>query len=589
MFDAACPHSSRHPPPVASAVYWLGRLALLWLCLSQPALADAPPLGSLSADPLGRSMTYLLEKAEPLSLQDVRAINENRGFAPVRSEVPKFGIGARPLWLHLPVSNTESLTARRRLHIEISWLDRIDVYQLHEDKLIAQWRAGDADGGELHPKAGLGYLFDLDLPPGRNDLYLRIETPDPLVVPVRLLDAVQAEALQSQYDHGYGLLYGCLLALIAYNAMLYVGLRERGYLDYTLYLACFVLLHLAYTGHAYAWLWPGQAAFQQYAIPLSMVAVGCLGLRFASGFLNLKQHAPNAHRLVYLMIPTGAVAVLAASALQRQQDAVLIAFLFILAFSVVMVWLGVITVRHGKAAGRYFLAAALTAMIGTATTALAVWLGIPYTSITFHAAGWGIVIEGILLALALAHQMRQHQSARQQAEQLARIDPLTGLLNRRAFFEHALPIWSSARRQERPLSVMMVDIDHFKRINDKHGHAMGDRVLATISRLLAGACRASDIAARWGGEEFILFLPETDGPQAARLAERLRGEIEALGVDAQGLPFAISASFGIATLDKHESLERLIRESDEWLYRAKGSGRNRVAGVQLQTGSQFPA
>lgn len=585
MSDAAGTPSPNCPSPIRSALCWLRRATLLWLFLIQPALAEAPLLGSLPADPLGRWMSFLVEKSEPLSLQDVRIINERNGFVSASSEVPKFGIGARPVWLHLPVNNAESLTARRRLQIDISWLDRIDVYQLREDKLVAQWRAGDADAGEQHPKAGLGYLFDLDLPPGRNDIYLRIETPDPLVVPLRLLDAEQAEALQSQYDHGYGLLYGCLLALIAYNAMLYVGLRERGYFDYTLYLACFVLLHLAYTGHAYAWLWPGQAAFQQYAIPLTMVAVGCLGLRFASGFLNLKQHAPKAHRLVYLTIPVGIIAVLAASALQRQQYAVLVAFLFILAFSVIMVWLGVTTIRHGKVAGRYFLAAALTSMLGTATTALAVWLGIPYTSITFHAAGWGIVFEGILLALALAHKMRQHQSARQQAEQLARIDPLTGLLNRRAFFEHALPIWSSARRQERPLSVMMVDIDHFKLINDTHGHAMGDRVLAAISRLLAGACRASDIAARWGGEEFILLLPETDAPQAGWLAERLRGEIEALGLDSQGLPFAISASFGIATLDKHESLERLIRESDEWLYRAKESGRNRVAGLQLQTDS----
>lgn len=583
MFDAAGTPSSCCPSPPRSVLYWLRLVLLLWLFPIQPVQAEAPLLDNLPSDPLGRFTRYLVEKSEPLSLLDVRALNERGSFISASNEVPKFGIGARPVWLHLPVNNAESLTARRRLQIEISWLDRIDVYQLHEDKLVAQWRAGDADAGQQHPKAGLGYLFDLDLPPGHNDIYLRIETPDPLVAPVRLLDTSQAEAMQSQYDHAYGLFYGCLLALIAYNAMLYVGLRERGYFDYTLYLASFALLHLAYTGHAYAWLWPGQATFQQYVIPLAMVAVGCYGLRFASGFLNLKQHAPKAHRLVCLIIPAGIIAVLAACALQRQQDAVLVAFLFVLTFSVVMVWLGIITIRHGKVAGRYFLAAAFTAMMGTATTALAVWIGIPYSSITFHAAGWGMVIEGILLALALAHQVRRHQYARQQAEQLARIDPLTGLLNRRAFFEHALPVWSSSLRQERPLSVMMVDIDHFKRINDNHGHAMGDRALAAISSLLAGACRASDIAARWGGEEFVLLLPETDAPQATQLAERLRGEIESLELDAQRLPLALSASFGVATLDKHESLERLIRESDEWLYRAKTSGRNRVAGLRLQT------
>lgn len=564
------------------AFRWLAGVALLCLLSLSPVRAEVPLLGSLPTEPIGRWMNYLVEKDAPLSLTDARAINEANGFKPVRSDVPKFGIGARPVWLHLPVVNGESLPANRRMQIETAWLDRIDVYHLQEGKLLAQWRAGDAEFGEQHPRAGLGYLFDLELPPGHNDIYLRVETTDPLVVPIRLLETVAAEALQSQYDRGYGLLYGCLLALIAYNAMLFIGLRERGYFEYSLYVASFVLLHLAYTGHAYVWLWPGQAAFQQYAIPLCMALTGSIGLRFASGFLDLRQHAPLAHRAVYMLIPGGALPVVAATLLQSQELAVLLAFIFILVFSVAMVWLGVITVRHGQVAGVYFLAAVLAAMLGTTTTAMAVWLGIPYTSITFHAAGWGVVIEGILLALGLAYRMRQNQAARREAEHLARIDPLTGLLNRRAFYEHALPIWSSAQRQQRPLATMMVDIDHFKRINDAHGHAVGDQALIAIAALLADACRSSDIAARWGGEEFIVLLAETDAPQAARMAERLRAEIESLDLFKTLGESRLSASFGIAELSDHETLDDLINEADGWLYSAKRSGRNCVAGTQLQ-------
>lgn len=582
MPPAAGTLQSRIFPVLPPALRWLTGMMLLCLLFVSPVRAELPLLGSLPSEPIGRWMGYLVEQDAPLSLIEAQAISDKRGFQQIRSDVPKFGIGARPVWLHLPMVNGESLPAKRRLQIETAWLDRIDVYHLHEGQLLAQWRAGDAEAGEQHPRAGLGYLFDLELPPGRNDLYLRIETPDPLVVPVRLLDAASAEALQSQHDRGYGLLYGCLLALIAYNAMLFIGLRERGYFEYTLYVASFVLLHLAYTGHAYAWLWPGQAAFQQFAIPLSMALTGSIGLRFASGFLDLRQHAPLAHRAVYTLIPCGVVPVVTATLLQNQALAVLFSFIFIMLFSVVMVWLGVITVRHGQVAGAYFLAAVLAAMLGTATTAMAVWLGIPYTSITFHAAGWGVVIEGILLALGLAYRMRQHQAARREAEQLARIDPLTGLLNRRAFFEHALPIWSAAQRQQRPLALMMVDIDHFKLINDEHGHAVGDRALVAIAGLLVEACRSSDIAARWGGEEFIVLLAETDAPQAARMAERLRREIESLALCTALGESRLSASFGIAELSDHELLEDLINEADGWLYRAKQAGRNRVAGTQLQ-------
>ncbi len=556
---------------------WSGWLALLWLLLMHGAQAQVHSLETLPAEPLGRWMDVLIENGPPLSIKDALQQQRQGAFQPGDSEVAKFGIGAKPVWLHLAVGNNQAQPAKRRLQIEISWLDRIELYQVHGNQLVAQSIAGDGDAADHPPLAGLGYVFDLTLPPGRSDIFLRVATPDPLVIPVRLLDSAQAEALQRQYDYGYGVLYGFLLALIAYNAMLFIGLRERSYLDYTLYLGCFVLLHLGYTGHAYVWLWPNQAAFQQYAIPLLMVIFSCFGLRFASGFLNLRQHAPTARRLVHWLAALGLILICSTVAMQRQQDTVLVAFFFVLLFSAVMVWLGIITIRHGRIAGRYFLAAALTTMVGTAMTALAVWHGLPYTSITFHAAGWGVVIEGILLALALAYRMRQHQQARQQAEQLASTDPLTGLLNRRAFFEHAGPAWSTALRSDRHLSVMMADIDHFKEINDGHGHAMGDKVLAEISRLLAAACRSGDIAARWGGEEFVLLLPETDAAQACLLAERLRSEIESLKFGSAAQGFRLSASFGIAQLGDHESLDKLIRDADDWLYRAKQTGRNRVA------------
>ena len=194
-------------------------------------------------------------------------------------------------------------------------------------------------------------------------------------------------------------------------------------------------------------------------------------------------------------------------------------------------------------------------------------------------AGWGVVIEGILFALALAHRMRKVQLARRQAEYLANIDPLTGLLNRRSFFSRANPLWSTARRNKRPLSVMMVDIDHFKRINDQYGHAVGDQVLQAVSERLTAACRSGDVAARWGGEEFVIVLPETQAAQAGQLAERLRATIEAMEIRSNDeRTFSLSASFGIAGYVDHEDLEQLIRESDHWLYQAKQGGRNRVAG-----------
>ncbi len=571
--SSTCPHRR----VTAAICRWLGVAFLLAFAVM--ARGSTPNLVDLSNDTLGRWLSVMPENGVMLDIDEARRMQELGAFQTATAAVPKFGIGAPPIWVHLQVNNTGRLTAERRLQLEVSWLDRIDVYHLHGHELLERWRAGDRESSLQHPLPGLGYVFDLLLPPGINDVYLRIETPDPLLVPLRLLDEHDAEALQRQYDYGYGLFYGFLLALIAYNAMLCVGLRERGYFDYVLYLGSFLLLHLAYSGHGYTWLWPQHSLAQQYVIPLLMLAFGCSGLRFASGFLELRLHAPTTHRIIHALMALAIFGIGLATAAGRQQHAVLVSFLFVLAFSLAMVWIGVITVQHGRDAGWYFLSAAVAAMAGTASTALAVWHGLPYSAPAFHAAGWGIVIEGILFALALAHRMRQYQQARQQAEALARIDPLTSLLNRRAFIEQAMPLWNNARRNDRPLTVLMADIDHFKQINDTYGHAVGDEVLTAISRLLAEACRGSDVAARWGGEEFVMLLPETGLSQARQLAERLRLSIEALSFRDGRKPFHVSASFGIAEMAMHRHLDELIAEADDWLYRAKQRGRNRVASA----------
>ena len=348
MPDTLFPAARRHTTSLLPGLSCLLRVALFWLALLSVAHAQVAALETLPAEPLGRWMDVLSEKDLPLTLDAARAQLQHGAFTRSAADVPKFGIGARPVWLRLAVNNGGLRLAERLLQIEISWLDKIDVHVVHDGKVIAHRTAGDADALQQHPVAGLGYVFDLALPPGQSDILIRVATPDPMTVPVRLLDPTQLAKLQSQYDFGYGLLYGFLLALIAYNTLLYLGLRERSYLDYTLYLGSFILLNLCYTGHGYIWFWPQQAAFQQYVIPLMMVVFGSLGLRFADGFLDLRRHEPKLHRLVHWLTRSIPVLTVLTILLLRQQDTLLLAFVFILIFSVLMVWLGIVGLRRGK-------------------------------------------------------------------------------------------------------------------------------------------------------------------------------------------------------------------------------------------------
>ena len=166
-----------------------------------------------------------------------------------------------------------------------------------------------------------------------------------------------------------------------------------------------------------------------------------------------------------------------------------------------------------------------------------------------------------------------------QLEALSVTDPLTGLANRRRLMARLQEEVQRARRYKTPLSVVMIDIDHFKDVNDTHGHAMGDEVLRNIGAMLNAGLRATDLAARYGGEELTLVLPHTDIPAALQVAEGLRQKFAELDHVLDGVTIRKTASMGLAARDGQGEMpdaEDLLKHADEALYRAKQGGRNRV-------------
>ena len=162
-------------------------------------------------------------------------------------------------------------------------------------------------------------------------------------------------------------------------------------------------------------------------------------------------------------------------------------------------------------------------------------------------------------------------------EAMASIDPLTGLLNRRAFQEVINREYASAKRLEKPFSMLLFDLDRFKMLNDNYGHAIGDQILVGISSVANNTLRTSDWLSRWGGEEFLAVLPGTDETGAKIIAERLREEIEKFSIRLNKQSIKTSASIGIASYPRDgDSLDFLMKAADAALYEAKTTGRNRV-------------
>jgi two-component system cell cycle response regulator len=164
----------------------------------------------------------------------------------------------------------------------------------------------------------------------------------------------------------------------------------------------------------------------------------------------------------------------------------------------------------------------------------------------------------------------------------AMIDGLTGLWNRSYFDERLHQETGSASRYGVALSVIMADIDHFKGINDTHGHPVGDRVLRTVAETLASCCRREDTACRYGGEEFAILAPRVTERGSRVLAERIRQTIWAGAMQNRGIDVRVSCSFGVAQLVAGQEAG-LVESADRALYRAKESGRNRVVGASEET------
>jgi diguanylate cyclase (GGDEF)-like protein len=193
----------------------------------------------------------------------------------------------------------------------------------------------------------------------------------------------------------------------------------------------------------------------------------------------------------------------------------------------------------------------------------------------------GTVVLSLLLWRWLPLAVNERGQAEQRAtdlETLAAVDFLTGVYNRRHFETLARAELARCQRYVRPLSVMMIDIDHFKTVNDHFGHAVGDRVLKSVADLCRAAKRETDIVARVGGEEFAIMLPETTKAATMQFAERLCRLAHDCAVTANGEEIPVTISIGIAGASMRTSgIESLMRDADQALYQAKRSGRDRIA------------
>jgi diguanylate cyclase (GGDEF)-like protein len=373
-------------------------------------------------------------------------------------------------------------------------------------------------------------------------------------------------------------LYGAIGAFIVIAATYWAILRERMFADHALYLTSLLVFMAMSSGLFYvpfADTFLGRRGIQgQWAMATAAIA---FAVGFATRFIDVARHFPRLARSldrVRLALLALAILVLVAPAVTPYFGAAMA--LVLVAINATLVGVGVVLARTSRYA-RYFLLGWIPLTLCTSARALQ---GTGLVQISYEMSflyAVGAIWEAVVLTAGIADRALAFRVERDLARHLAEHDGLTGVLNRRALQGRLDEAFARSRSGGTPLAVLFLDLDHFKAINDRHGHAAGDAVLAAVVKRIAAHLRATDILGRWGGEEFVAILPGATIDVVRATAERIREAIEAQHVHVEGRLIPVTVSVGVALLGTRiGSSAELVQRADEALYRAKGNGRNRV-------------
>ncbi|RYD14380.1 MAG: diguanylate cyclase [Lysobacteraceae bacterium] len=453
-------------------------------------------------------------------------------------------------------------------------LQRVAVFADDGSSIAENW-IGDAD--RAWPGHGrLAFAIDRALP-ASAPLRVRLDSAD--VIPSALHFAARSVPDHLRVDARWLALASACLAIMAAMSVvaLFFGtrLRDAAFLYYALYVAAYAFVMAMQEGYLFEPLgWKAIAQAPRMWGRLATVASVVAAVLFVARFADLARCAPHMRKLLL-----GYAAIVAAlglagaipstgAALRALINPLLIAGApLLLAASALAAW-------RGSRYARFFLLGWTPLLVVTALGSAQLYGVAPEWTWTAPAALVAGAYEALVLSLGLADRALALRRAHDQARQLADVDPLTGLYNRRAWSRLLPAVRDKARARDAPLTVLFLDLDDFKRLNDQHGHAAGDEVLLELARVLRSELRAQDLIGRFGGEEFVVALPGIDAAHATRIAVRIGQRLELGSLEAIGVTCTVST--GVASLQPHENTDDLLRRADEAMYAAKAAGRNRV-------------
>ncbi len=565
---------------------WLRACSVLLLLLGWPAAQAATADDAAITLQAGREeygvslqLLYLEDAGHELDVGGARqALAEGR-FQGGQTQALNLGFTESAYWFYLRIHNQNSPRQLWVLESLYSIMDQLDVHYFYADGRTQHQQAGDSVMFHQRAKSHHNINFSLALAAGEAvDVFIRVQTTGAIQMPMVLWSEQAFADKVSLEQIVFGLYYGMLFSLGIYNLLLFLVIRDRNYLLYVLYIATYGLFQVSLNGLAFQYLWPDSPDRNNRSIACLMGTGMFFIMLFSHSFLALKTNSPLLSKVLIGFMLTYLGIAAATFVLPYQQ---------VIRTGTVASMLGVVVI----------MAATVVCLIKR------------FRPARYFFVSWAV----LLLALARAdrikllqddnqrmqkqvnEELEQHvrertlelERANRKLEELSTTDGLTGLKNRRHFNAvFALECKRTSRSADH-LSVILIDIDHFKNLNDSYGHLLGDECIKSVANAIAKAAfRQTDTKCRYGGEEFVVLMPSTPAEGALRVAANIQEAIRALAIPHQGKTIAVTASLGVATVasDREDAVRDVLAQADQALYQAKASGRNAVVSFARSFG-----
>lgn len=602
---------------------------------------------------IGRNIQYAANNTRsPLEIVNI----PNEEWQTNIRDTISLGYQTQPIWFVVNIKTQPDIAPYWIFELGNTMTDHISLFLFKNGEQQQQWHTGDNQPFWERPLHSTRFQFPLELQANSDyQIFLRVESTETFAMPMLLAERSAFSLMSDQRSLVDGIFLGFLIIMAAYSLSIYVIVKDKSYLFYSLYVASMLLYFLNQQGLMYQHFFPDYPVIQHYIIPwISLLIFISIALFFQS-FLSFSKNSPRVWLGYKILL---AIHTALCVALFFSQYQIIISLMALnVSLSMVLAVSGlVIMAKQGSRSAQLVL-------IGWGTLFSCLLLFVfAYTGIFYseffaeYGLRVGISLEILIFSYALSYRINQEreekewalntinaeraeriqaqelalqreieareakdqslqieihhrenlqkeveertadleramqdlEKANKELEQLSSKDALTGLFNRRMFDERLSELWDELNRKNQPLSLLIIDADHFKHINDNMGHLCGDMVLRELAQLLCSQLhRPSDVVTRYGGEEFAILLPDTPLEGAEYIANLLVKNIANYLFSWEGDSFHVTASIGVHSMipDANADCNSLVECADQALYSAKSLGRNRSCTYKPLTGS----